>query len=330
MKRKFATGWLCLFGVPALAIELPHSAPPAPPPPPPAGNPAPGSAPVPAPRPEPVEEDASAPSPAPAVKRAYLGVGGSQLPGLLSQHLRLEDGVGVVVRALDPEGPAAKGGLAEDDVITRVSGRDVGDQEELRGIVQSHQPGEEIEIEYIHRGETKTMKVVLAEDFREGPAIAGGRPQPLDQLMLEGMPHDQAQRIREAVERNLRAFENFDRDGFPGDDPAFDMAREMQERMGRMFQRGGGIDIGALGGPGPNVRSTSTIRMMDENGSIELRSENGEKQVRAYDRAGELEWEGPLDDERNPMPDDIRERVDRLNIDMDFKGNGLRLRMRQR
>lgn len=326
MKRKIATGWACLLGVPTLAIELPQSAAPAPPPPPAAAaeRKVEQDADRAAPAPREEEEPADRLAVEPEERSAYLGVGCSQVPGLLARHLRLAEREGVVVRTLDPDGPAAKAGLAEDDVITRVSGRRVGDQEELRRAVLSQRPGEEIEVEYIHRGETKSAKITLAEDRRDGPAVAGGKPQPLDSLMLEGMPQDQAQRIREAVERNLRAFENMDRLG--GDDPAFDVAREMQERMDRLFQGRRGAPGG---GSGFSFQSSSTIRMMDDQGSVELRSENGEKKVRAYDRSGNLQWEGPLDG-KDEMPEDVRERVDRLNIDMDYKGNGLRLRMRQR
>ncbi len=324
MKRKIATGWVCLLGVPALAIELPQSTPSVPPPPPaaPAGDKVEEAAP--APRQE--EERVELPAAEPEKRSAYFGVGCSQVPGLLARHLRLDEREGVVIRTLDPDGPAAKAGLAEDDVITRVSGRVVGDQEELRKAVLSHQPGEEVEVEFIHRGEAKSARIALGEDQRNGPAVGGGRPQPLDSLMLEGLPQDQAQRIREAVERNLKAIENMDRLGFPDDDPAFDVAREMQEQMGRLFQgrRGAGT-----GGSGFSFQSSSTIKMMDDRGSVEIRSENGEKKVRAYDRDGNLQWEGALDD-KDGMPEEVRERVGRLNIDMDYKGNGLRLHMRQR
>ncbi len=324
MKRKIATGWACLLGVPALAIELPQSPPPAPPPPPAAPEEKVEKV---APDFRQEEERVEPPAAEPEKQSAYLGVGCSQVPSLLARHLRLGEREGVVIRTLDPDGPAAKAGLAEDDVITRVSGRAVGDQEELRKAVLSYQPGEEVEVEFIHRGEAKSARIALAEDRRDGPAVAGGRPQPLDSLMLEGMPQDQAQRIREAVERNLRAIENMDHLGFPGDDPAFDVAREMQEQMNQLFQGRRGAGIG--GGSGFSFQSSSTIKMMDDRGSVELRSENGEKKVRAYDRDGNLQWEGLLDD-KDGMPEEVRERVERLNIDMDYKGNGLRLRMRQR
>jgi hypothetical protein len=51
--------------------------------------------------------------------------------------------------------------------------------------------------------------------------------------------------------------------------------------------------------------------------------------VRVFGKDGQVQWEGPYDtpQDKDAAPPDVRERIERLNIDMDFKGNGLRLRM---
>lgn len=312
MKRNFAFGIASLLGAgaAALALEAPETAAPIPP------QLTPGQA-VAAP-----EEMA----PAPAAERAYLGVGASQLPDLLGEHLGLAPGLGVVVRSLDPAGPAAKAGLADNDVITKVAGRPVGSHEQLREAVAALKPGDGVDIDFIHRGEPKAVRVTLGGAPVDPGAVAGGAGlEPLDELMLDGMPEEQAKRVREAIEQNLKAFGGIGADGgiegLLGD--------EIGKRMERMFEGMAVPDAGADGGGALNLMSSSTIRMLDEEGSVELKSQDGGKTVRVFGQDGQVQWEGPYDtpQDKEAAPPEVRERIERLNIDMDFKGKGLRLRM---
>lgn len=326
MRTTFPFGFAVLLGAAgaALAIEPPGSAAPIPPQ---------AEAPEPAVAPE---ESAGARNPeaaaekSPEPARAYLGVGGSQVPELLREHLGLAVGEGVVVRSLDPDGPAAKAGLAGNDVITKVGGKPVGSHEQLRDAVAALKPGDGIELNFIHRGEARSGQVTLGS-APERPRIPGGRINgagglaELDDLMLDGMPQDQAGRIREAIEQNLKAF------GAEGGAEEMEqlLGRQFQEQMQRLFQ---GLEVPDQGGQADgalNLRSSSAIRMMDDQGSVELKSQDGGKTVRVFGKDGEVQWEGPYDtpQDKEAAPPEIRERIERLNIDMDFKGNGLRLRV---
>lgn len=348
MKRKFTTGWMFLLGLPAFAIESPDAPAPLPPSSTPAapGRTAPAQAPAPRsenpgippvrparpvrPAPAPREEEKDPqPRQAEAAPAAFLGVGGSAVPELLTEHLKLSPDRGMVINTLAPDGPAAKAGLAVNDIIMKVGDREVGSQEDLREAIGGRQPGDEVSIDLIHRGEAKTVKVALGT----APRVAiNSRSRILDDLRLDGLPEEQARRIREDVERNLRAFE--DQDAFGGglgDNPLERLAREAHRRLGHGI-RGADANPGAAGQSGIDVKSTSTVRLLDEQGAVELRSEDGAKQVRAFDADGKLLWEGPYNNEedKKAMPEDVRERVGKLNLDMDFKGGGLRFNMRPR
>jgi hypothetical protein len=268
-----------------------------------------------------------------AVERAYLGVGGSQVPDLLGEHLKLQPGHGVVVRALDPAGPAAKAGLTQNDVITKVNGKTVGSQEGLAQVVSSMKPGDEVDLDYIHQGEEKTAKIALAVAPAQSRAIAGNDLKPLERLMLDGMPPDQAQRIQDAIQQNLKAFEDFDKDGeaLPGEMFGNIMRKRMEQMMQGMEELQAAP--GGQGQGGINMKSSGTIRMLNPDGSgVEVMSENGGKQVRVLGRDGKVEWEGPYDtpQDREAVPKDVRERIDNLNIDLDYKGPGMRMRMAPR
>jgi membrane-associated protease RseP (regulator of RpoE activity) len=277
------------------------------------------------PQDEPAVEDVPAPA---AAERAYLGVGGSQVPDLLGEHLKLEPGHGVVVRSLDPAGPAAKAGLTQNDVITKVAGKSVGSHDGLRDAVSTNKPGDEIDIDYIHQGEAKTVKIALAGAPAQPGAIAGGELKPLERLMLDGMPQDQARRIQDAIQQNLRAFEEFEKDGEAM--PEQMLGDAMRKRVEQMMK---GMELQGAPQGGINLKSSGTIRMLNADGSgVEVMSENGGKQVRVLGKGGKVDWEGPYDtpQDKEAVPKEFRDRIENLNIDMDFKGQGLRLRMAPR
>lgn len=263
--------------------------------------------------------------------QAYLGVGGTEVSEVLAEHLGLAGG-GVVVESLDPEGPAAKAGLARNDVITKVAGKPVASQDALREAVTFHEPGEEVVIDYIHRGKAESRKVALGER----PAALGNiGGEDLDD-MLDGLPEAQAKRVREAIEQNLKAL-GAGPQVAPGDageippDGAPEALKELQQRIGKVFQGMGGILPG--GQPGAqmqfNMQSSSSIRLMDNEGSVEMEMKDGGKQVRVRDKAGKVQWEGPFDtaQDKAAAPDDVRARIDKLNFDV-IEGGGAGMRLR--
>jgi len=330
-KHHFACGIAGLLGLAstAFAIEPPDTAAPIPP------QASPEEAAVP-----PVEipqagaVEVPAPAPVADATNGYLGVGVSKLPALVGEHLKLAEGEGVVVRTLDPDGPAAKAGIAQNDIITKVAGKQVSSHDELRGSVAGLKPGEEVAIDYIHRGESRNVSVALAATPARPGAVAGAEVKPLDNLMMNGMPPDQMKRMREAIEQNMKAFEALDGEDL---DAGALMGQGIHKRVQQMLQ---GMQMPEMpefgdlekGGLQMNGTSSSSIRMLDENGSVELKSQDGNKQVRVFGKDGKVQWEGPYDTpaDKEAVPKDVRERIDRLNIDMDFKGNGLRLRMAPR
>ena len=313
-------GLAALTASPAFAIEPPDD-----------NAPPPTVQPAEQPAEQPAKPAAEKPA-AEAAAAAFLGVGTSSVPEALAAHLNLKPEEGVLVRSLDPNGPAAKAGLAEHDVITKIDGQAVGSHADLVREVQKHQPGKEIAVEFIHQGKPANKSVTLAA--RPDGAAAMPVPNQIDDLMLQGMPEDQAKRIREMIERQLRAFED---DG--GDDPAEpaipagplkqlhdaqkqlrDMQRQMQERMGDALKQGKG---------GIHIEGGATFRMVDPEGSVELNSKDGGKEATVRDKDGKKIWSGPWDTEQDKAaaPPEVRARLDRLNIDDTFKGGGLRLRL---
>lgn len=300
--------------VPAFAIEPPVDSAPIPPQEP--------AKPVPAP----AEHAAPAevvPMPEAAAERPYIGVILDPLPELLTQHLKLEDGTGVMISELVPGGPAEQAGLKVNDLLLEIEGKAVGSRDEVRALVEKHEPGEEVELGVMQDGERKeiTVKLGAAPRAMRGFKVPDVAQDPGVQRQLEGLfeglPEKHADAIREALEQNLRQIEGW---GADGENPAAELQAEMMKRMQRQM---GGIQL-KMG----DIDAVSSIRLLDDEGSIEMKQSNGSKEARVYDKQGELLWEGPYDTEQDKaaVPDDIRERIERLNFDI--RGNGKEMQLR--
>lgn len=252
---------------------------------------------------------------------AFLGVVSSEVPDMLAGHLDLKPGEGIVVRSLVPDGPAAKSGIAVNDVITKVAGQPVGSPLEISKQISGHKPGQSISLDLIHKGKPTTLDVTLGV---KPAGVVALDPQALDALNLEGLPKELADRVRDAIAGNVGGFE------LGGDHE--EAMRDLQKRIMQ-----GAIGKAGFILPGDDVAGKiqvqvgATFKQMDPQGSVEVTAKDGGKEVTVRDQQGNVTWSGPWDtaQDKAAAPADVHQRVDSLNIDNNFKGAGLRLQMRQ-
>lgn len=256
----------------------------------------------------------------PQAEAAFLGVVSGEVPEMLADHLGLESGEGVVVRSLVPEGPAAAAGIAVNDVIVKVAGQPVGSPAEIFQQVSSRKPGEKIAVDFIHKGKPATLDVTLGVKPAD---LAAAEPNPFGQLDLHGLPEELAERVRDAIAGNIGGLE-LDADAAAVPPRMEEALRDLRERMRGGIQ-GGIADPGKL-----QVQGEAKIRMQDQQGSVEVKTHDGAKEVTVRDQQGKVTWNGPWDtaQDKAAAPADVRARVEGLNIDGSFKGPGLRLQMR--
>ncbi len=74
-----------------------------------------------------------------------------------------ESGGGAVVAEVTEGQPAAKAGLEQGDVITRVDDTKITSGSDLTSAIRSHQPGDKVKITYARNGDEKTAEVTLGE-----------------------------------------------------------------------------------------------------------------------------------------------------------------------
>src|SRR6266498_3146693 len=95
------------------------------------------------------------------VVHGYMGIGISDVTPENSKFFDLTKSAGALVTQVEPDSPAAKGGLKNGDVITGLDGKPVNDAGELQVEVGQRQPGTTIKLDVIRDGKTTTVPVTL-------------------------------------------------------------------------------------------------------------------------------------------------------------------------
>lgn len=102
------------------------------------------------------------------VERAYLGLRYVEITAAVAKQYDLPVKQGAYVissssdAAVSANGPAAKAGLREKDILTKINGLQVGSQGGVSTLIGTYAPGDTIEVTYIRGGSERTAKVTLA------------------------------------------------------------------------------------------------------------------------------------------------------------------------
>jgi len=95
------------------------------------------------------------------VRRGYLGVAIQDDPNLLKSFGY--EGKGVVVSEVVPGLTAEKAGLEPGDIITKVDGTAVGNNDELRQLIARKKPNSTVKLSIIRSGKSRELNVELSE-----------------------------------------------------------------------------------------------------------------------------------------------------------------------
>src|ERR1700728_4222363 len=95
------------------------------------------------------------------VSSGYLGVGVEELTDDRVKALKLKDNQGLEVKRIDPNSPAAKAGLKENDVILEVNGKGVEGNAQFRNLIGETAPGTKINLTIWRNGAKQTVSATL-------------------------------------------------------------------------------------------------------------------------------------------------------------------------
>ncbi len=102
------------------------------------------------------------------VVRGWLGVAIQNLTPALARSFDLDSTRGVIISAIQADGPAARAGLQPGDVILRIDGKDVDNVRTALNLISDNPPGTAIAIEGIRNGRPFKLIATVAE--RPSPA----------------------------------------------------------------------------------------------------------------------------------------------------------------
>ncbi len=240
----------------------------------------------------------------------FLGVVTEALPEMLAEHLLIESGTGVIIRTVCPDSPADKAGLSVNDIILNIADEPVRDPDEVTKSLRKQKVGDRIPLDLIHKGKPSRVEVTLTE--RPADEIAANDNAPL----LDGIPDDHAARLRDLIEQNLKALDpQLQGDAFFPDARFDGTFRMLRDRMNKNL-----LDIPQFQIPEGGFQQKSTIRMMDNEGSIEMISDNNITEVTVRDPQNNILWSGPwnTEEEKAAAPKEIRDRIERVQSGNSF------------
>ena len=92
-----------------------------------------------------------------AVVRLWLGVKGDTVSADIARSLGLSRPQGLIITEVYPQGPGARAGLEEGDVITAVDGAEINDQGGLNFRVGTRSPNDTVAVTILRDGRTQTL-----------------------------------------------------------------------------------------------------------------------------------------------------------------------------
>ncbi|QBX38214.1 PDZ domain-containing protein [Brevundimonas sp. S30B] len=92
-----------------------------------------------------------------SVVRPWLGVRGDTVSAEIARSLGLERPQGIIVTDIYANGPGARAGVREGDVITAVDGGEVNDQGGLNYRVGTRSPGDTVQVTVLRDGRSQTL-----------------------------------------------------------------------------------------------------------------------------------------------------------------------------
>ncbi|WP_019038231.1 S1C family serine protease [Psychroflexus tropicus] len=95
------------------------------------------------------------------VRKAILGVRGSELNGEMAKQLEVDNTQGFYIGSVDPESGASVAGLKEGDIITAIDDIKIRKFSDMTGYLNSKNPGETVSVNFIRNNNMKKTDVVL-------------------------------------------------------------------------------------------------------------------------------------------------------------------------
>ncbi|MBI2511375.1 MAG: PDZ domain-containing protein [Opitutae bacterium] len=249
----------------------------------------------------------------PPEKVTFLGVETGPLPDALASQLGLADGMGLVVRHVAGDSPAASV-LKEHDVLTKLGDQQLVDSRQFSVLIRAKKPGDEVKLTFFRGGKETTVTAKLGE--REVPRFFG--------LRAGDFPGGDAFHFFEgdggpAIER-LRELPGIARDELN------DALRIIGRERGNWFAGNPRVHLLKRHGGGSSLLNMAegNFAYSDDEGSIEITASKGQRDLTVKDAKGGVTFKGPIntDEEREKLPAEVKKRLGKIDsATIDFEAD---------
>ncbi|MFG6178180.1 DegQ family serine endoprotease [Halomonas sp. THAF12] len=142
-----------------------------------------------------------------SVERGWLGVMIQPVSRELAESFGMDNPEGALIADLDPEGPAAEGGLKAGDVILEVNGQGVERSSSLPRLIGRVSPGGSVALTVLRDGERETLDIEVGE-WPDSAATGGGSDQAEPaRLGVVVQPLGEAQRRKLELDQGVQVTE---------------------------------------------------------------------------------------------------------------------------
>jgi hypothetical protein len=255
----------------------------------------------------------------------FLGVETSTVPSVVTDQLGLAKGFGLVVDYVVPDGPAAAGGVQQNDILKMLNDQILLEPGQLRKLLQTFQEGQTITLTLLRKGQEQKVSVKLTK--KEMPKRHGFMPGhdggewSFNGPALDGMDFgnigmsDLKERLQEMKER-LKEQAGEQKDMMH--DAVMKANEEVRRALEDARRAAGEIRINSR--DNGSLKTTridlgkAQIVFSDDKGEMKIETVDGKKMLTAKDPQGKLVFSGPVEskEDLDKVPADVRARFDKL------------------
>jgi hypothetical protein len=244
----------------------------------------------------------------------YLGIYATPVNPSVSNQLNLTANFYLNVERVESNSPAEKGGVQKFDLLMQFNDQVLINPEQLKCLVRSKKPGEEVVLTILRKGKREMITLTLGK---------------INRTIERRFPH---------LDRGYFPFQAdpIDRDNFLNDSSINDLIDRYTENHSFHFNNSLGrhkrINPRSLPDDDPlhpkaikesfsNQTSQSQVMITDGEGTLEWSEKNGQKSLRATDPYGKVLFDGPIDNEgeRKALPENLKSRLEKLEKQINSK-----------
>ena len=244
----------------------------------------------------------------------YLGIYATPVNPSVSNQLNLTANFYLNVERVESNSPAEKGGVQKFDLLMKFNDQVLINPEQLKCLVRSKKPGEEVVLTILRKGKKEMITLTLGK---------------INRTIERRFPH---------LDRGYFPFQAdpIDRDNFLNDSSINDLIDRYTENHSFQFNNSLGrhkrIHPRSLPDDDPlhpkastesfsKQTSQSQVMITDGEGTLEWSEKNGQKSLRATDPYGKVLFDGSIDNEgeRKALPENLKSRLEKLEKQINSK-----------